>query len=770
VNRISPLKQRLPCAGLFLCAVAGVVVGRYIPLPGWPFAVGAVIAIATAWRWRVAVFLGAALAFAAAETWEFRESPAVRLASHLSESWQTCEAEIEVLEAPHISPNFPQRCRFTAELATLRIAGVESHPDCRVMVTWNGAPPAYGSHYLARAAIRNCPPARNPGAFDYTVWLANAGIRTEMDILRLGDTRLLATGGNPIVHASIAACQWIEKTVSIGIDGTPEASLIRAMTVGDTSDAPDSIKDSFRETGTFHLFSVSGLHVGIVAIILWATLGACGVSPRRSVLIIIPALFFYALVTGLSAPSIRAAAMLSVIAAGLLLDRPPFPLNSVGAAGIVILALDPSQLFNSGFQLSFGAVVMILLFALPIQNRLGVVCQPDPFIPARLIPPALRFWQKLGGGGIALIAVSLAAWIASLPLIVFYFHLVSLSSIAANLIAVPLSGFLIELATVSLVAGIFSPWLAGIFNQANFLLARILLLVVQGFAAIPGSAIYVGPPQAPDTIVQIVVFDAGRGGSAAIFAGGRSWLVDTGPEFFADTTTLPFLRAAGVNRLSALVLTHGDTSHIGGFDAIAQALHPELILDSGLKDRSVDHSRILSALRQARAPLTLATAGASFALSSTARLTVIYPPPDVQGACADDKALVLRLDAGKFSALFMSDAGLPTEQWLLAHARAALPCDVVAMGRHASGFSGDPEFLRAASPRVVIASAASFPKTEQIPAQWAESVRAMGIDLVRQDESGAATVTAKADSFTVTPFLSSGGSSRTFPDGTHPLR
>src|SRR6185312_14809816 len=198
--------------------------------------------------------------------------------------------------------------------------------------------------------------------------------------------------------------------------------------------------------------------------------------------------------------------------------------------------------------------------------------------------------------------------------------------------------------------------------------------------------------------------------------------------------------------------------HIGGFDAIDQALHPKLILDSGLKDHSTDHSRILSALRQVRAPLTLATAGAAFPLGPAARLTVLYPPPDVQGACADDKALVLRLDAGKFSALFMSDAGLPTEQWLLSHARAALPCDVVAMGRHSSGFSGDPEFLRAVSPRVVVASAASFPKTEQIPSDWAGTVRAMGIDLVRQDESGAATVTVTADSFTVTPFLSSAGS------------
>ncbi len=118
-----------------------------------------------------------------------------------------------------------------------------------------------------------------------------------------------------------------------------------------------------------------------------------------------------------------------------------------------------------------------------------------------------------------------------------------------------------------------------------------------------------GPPLPPGTLAQLVVLDAGSGAATSLFASNHTWLIDSGSDFFAGSVTLPFLRTSGVNRLDALVLTHGDAQHIGGFEQIAPALHPVSILDSGLPDRSPTRRRILQA-----APTAATHAGAAFSV------------------------------------------------------------------------------------------------------------------------------------------------------------
>jgi ComEC/Rec2-related protein len=759
-------RQRLPCVALFLWAAGGVLLGRHVPLDGAVFAVAAVPALLAGCLQRTRFLLpaGVALVFAAAQAWSYRESPAVRLAVQLAEHPQSCTATFVVLEEPRRSRTV-ERCRFRARLESLEIGGRVLPAGCPAIVSWNGPAPVYGGAYRARASIRNCLPQRNPGTFDYTAWLANAGIRSELEVRRAADAELERVAGNPLVRFAIASRAWVERTIALGIEGTPEAVLIKGMTVGDVSDAPPSLEDAFRETGTFHLFSVSGLHVGIVAGLIWAVLAIFGVGQRPAVLILIPCLFFYALLTGLSAASVRAAIMLSVIAASLLVDRPAIVLNSLGAAGVLLLAADSSQLFNAGFQLSFGAVAMICLVAMPIRRRLGAFVEPDPFLPPRLIPPWKRFGYATAGGSALLLAVSFAAWIATLPLILFYFHLVPLASIPANLLAVPLSTLVLALAAISMAAGLVSPWLAEVFNHANFLLAKIVLALVQAFASAPGSAIYVGTPLPAGALARLEVLDAGRGGAQVLFSARQTWLVDGGSEFFVDSVTIPFLRTSGVGRLDALVLTHGDTQHIGGTTRILEAMKPRLVLDSGLPDRSPTRRRIL-----ATTSTQTAHTGSAFPIDSVVRVEVLHPPADAASTLADDKAVVLRVEVGSFSALLMSDAGVQTDLWLLAHRRDRLPCDLVVAGRHISGLSCDENLLRAAATRAIIATADAFPESERLRPEWLRAVEHLGIALLRQDETGAVSVTVREDSFTLAPFLRAGGPSRTFPNAPDPLR
>lgn len=754
MNAAPLLRQRLPCVPLLLAAVAGIALGRFAPAPGVAFALAVVILLPAAIRGRAALLGAVALAFAAAQAWQFRESNAATLAATLGAGPIPALATFEVLEAPRGSAS---RVRFLAGLERLEINGIVRTPACPVLVTWQGEPPEYGDRLRARVAVEAPRPPRNPGVFDYAAWLANRGVRTELTVLRPADATLLGRGGHLLMRAALASRGWIERTLALGIAGTEEEALIRGMTVGDTSEASDAMKDAFRETGTFHLFSVSGLHVGIVAALLWTFLGFLGVSQRRTVLLVIPALFFYALLTGLSAASLRAAVMLSILAAGLLLDRPAVPLNSIAAAGLLILGFDSSQLFNAGFQLSFGAVTAIILLAMPIQRRLEGRFAPDPFLPAQLISPFHRVGFRFVQGGAAVLAVSCAAWLATLPLNVLYFHFVSLTALPANLVAVPLSTVILALASVALLAGLVSPWLAEVFNHANLLVTKAVLVTVQSLAAVPGSAVYLGPPLPAELTLRVVALDASPGAATAAFTHSATWLVDTGNEFFATTNTVPFLRSRGVNQLAGLALTHGDVRHLGGAARIIETFHPRVILDSGLPDRSPNRRRLLAAF-----PTQSAPAGWVQSVAKDVWIEVLYPPANASGVYADDKGVVLRLATANFSALLTADAGAATEHWLLAHARERLRSDLVIMGRHVSSPSGDPDFLRAVAPRAIITTAAAFPEGERLDPAWLAAVRALGIDVFRQDETGAVTVDARRDGFTLTPFLAP-AAAQTYP-------
>src|SRR5207302_6946806 len=124
-----------------------------------------------------------------------------------------------------------------------------------------------------------------------------------------------------------------------------------------------------------------------------------------------------AAITGLHTASVRAAVMSALLLGGIFFDRKVLALNSLAAAGFLILLFDSNQLFTSGFQLSFAVVGAIVLLADPMFVRFGRIVSPDPFLPRALLSRAQRFRIKAGRKVTRGASVSLAAWIGSLPLI-----------------------------------------------------------------------------------------------------------------------------------------------------------------------------------------------------------------------------------------------------------------------------------------------------------------------------------------------------------------
>src|SRR5438270_2214265 len=244
----------------------------------------------------------------------------------------------------------------------------------------------------------------------------------------------------------------MQTAICRGLDDSPQVqSFLSCIALGLRHQTPEDIEEPFQQTGTLHLFAVAGLHVGIVARLLWILAMVARLSRKWATALIIPLLLFYAAVTGLHISSVRAAVMSSVLLGGFFFERSVFALNSLAAAAFFLLCWDTNELFSTGFQLSFAVVGGIILLADPLSRWLQQLGSTDPFLPRRLVSGLRRTiglgyeWICRGG------SVSLAAWLGSLPLVLWYFHLITPSSLFANLVVVPIAFFILCFALFSVV-------------------------------------------------------------------------------------------------------------------------------------------------------------------------------------------------------------------------------------------------------------------------------------------------------------------------------
>lgn len=750
---------RLPCAGLFLAAMAGIVLAEYLVLPSWIWLISGVMAGGLAlWpksAWML--WVATAMVFAGLHVAQSRESAGARLAGLVGDTDWNSTVLVRVDE--------PFRPAGGGAIPRWRAAGAVSlvHSDhapnwIPVLVSWQGSqPPAYGDWIRAPAAIQQIAPARNPGEFDARAWQRLSGVYCEVTVESGTGYEIVGSHPNPVMLFAHWTRAKMVEILSIGISGTLESSIILGMTIGDTRKLPDAMEDAFREAGVFHLFSVSGLHVGMIAGILWFLLGIAGVDKRRAALILIPCVFFYALVTGLKPASVRAATMIALVAGGLIFYRQPLALNSLCAAGLIILGVNTNELFNPGFQLSFTVVTAILCIALPLYRLIEAAVQPDPFIP-RLLLPRWRIWgwdAALAGGG--LVSVSLAAWIGSLPLTIYYFHLVSLAAIPVNILIVPMAFGSLALAAGSIALGWAVPLIADVLNHANLVVTKIIVGTVLAFTSVPGGHMYVSAPLPTGTLADVTVMDFGSGACTVIRSRDGVWLIDGGQSYHGRTTVLRYLRSLGVNEIAGVVLTHGDSRHLGGLVSILPRMPVAIAWESGAADRSPTRKNLRRLLFDSGAVVHQARPGDRIPVADGVSLAVLYPPPEIAHPLADEKSLVLRLDAGDQRVLFLSDAGEFTETWLLAHARENIRASILVKGHPGVGDSGALEFIQAVQPSVVIQEASRQPQTNDgEPARIQTSSSTLGIPFLSQNRTGAVMIQIRSDGMTVSQFLPGG--------------
>src|SRR6266404_4295047 len=655
---------RQPFVGLALMAVMGVITAEILPLPSAaliPTAIMPALCILTVacWPRLLATYGIVGAGFFLLHNFQTRSTEGQQLADELGNRPRVVTLTGCVISEPKIAPS--GFGTFLLKLKSIELEGRKQSTHAIWQVRWKGVP-EFGDELKFFGTAEPIPPPRNPGEFDMRSYLARRDVRRLLFVRYPEDGALIRHGGgNPIMRAAQKSRAWMQSALCRGLEDAPDVqNFLSGIVLGLRHQTPEDIEEPFQQTGTLHLFAVAGLHVGIVAALLWMLAMVARLSRKWAAALIIPLLLFYAAVTGLHVSSIRAAVMSSILLGGLFFERKVFVLNSLAAAAFFLLCWSTNELFSTGFQLSFAVVGAIILFADPFAEFLQRWTAPDPFLPRSLLRgPRLRIhvafeWLCRGG------SVSLAAWLGSLPFVLWYFHIVTQISLLANLIVVPIAFFILAIALLSLLVTPLLLWPAVIFNNANWFLAQLVLGIVHLFAQVPGGHFYVECPHWPkNDIARITVLDLGGGAAVHLRTRGADWLFDCGSDRTYKRVVRQYLHAAGVNRLDGLLLTHGDSLHIGGTAELLHDFPGARLIDNPAPDRSAIHQRLQRLFRQREIKPDNLTVGDNFRLSRDVTGHVLFPPRVVPASMADDQTYVVQLFIPpSTSILFMSDSGL----------------------------------------------------------------------------------------------------------------
>ncbi len=477
--------------------------------------------------------------------------------------------------------------------------------------------PARGDAMEIAGGLRLPPRSGLPGCLGAREFLAARGIHYRLRCTRKADLVFLPgkERRGPVVLRRVRDA--LRRRITAGLEGDPvEAGLLAAILLGYRREIPADVWDPFTRAGAMHIFAISGLHVGLLVFVLDSMLRFARIPRRIRPIVVLPAMWFYVVMTGARTSAVRAFLMAAAIVGGRSFNRPLHALNALGLAALAILAVRPLQLFDVGFQLSFAVVISLVLVTAPVQRRIGRVTEPDPYLAPSLVDERRRRIRRWSAGPIALGSASLAAWIGATPIGAAHFHLVPVVALAGNLVVIPLASLVVAIGLASLVGGWIWSEIGITFNHANRLAVALMARSVEILDRVPGGHFYVREfpgwltafcygsvllwlfPGRNSRRVRVGVaisilvlaavgmgrsgkssrweatFPALRGGESVFVdgPGGADMLVDTGPSWSAEPLILRMLRVRGVDRLRSVVLTHPDGLHVGGTAVVRESV------------------------------------------------------------------------------------------------------------------------------------------------------------------------------------------------------
>ena len=365
----------------------------------------------------------------------------------------------------------------------------------------------YGDRLLLAGIVEAPEPIEE---FDYPAYLARQGIDS---VMAFPEAVLVDEGhGVAFYRWLYSARRSFADTLARTVP-EPQASLGQAMLLGIRDDLPEDMVERFRATGTSHLLAISGLHVGVLLVLsLMASQWVLG--RRRQLYLIAPLLliWLYALLSGMSPSVTRAAIMGSVHLAAHFVGRPRSVLPALGLSAAVMVAINPLVLWSVSFQLSFAAMAGISLLAEPISQRLGSLARilnvagvptPTGWLGGRTQaidrqPPVAGSPTSSTRAPVSyVVAVAVAATVATLPLVAFHFQRVSLVGIPTSLVAIPALPIILVTQAITGLLGLLSVTFAQAFGWLAWLATSYLTFIVDIAARVPGASLETGQLAVP---------------------------------------------------------------------------------------------------------------------------------------------------------------------------------------------------------------------------------------------------------------------------------
>lgn len=602
----------------------------------------------------------------------------------------------------------------------------------KILLSGSGAAPLLGQEIDVQGRWEPIAGPRNLGEFDRAKHMRRLGIIAECFASKW---QASATPVSRFWQITEKARNGFRNSITQGIpQDSDEAKVILAMVMGQQPSYQDPLVDPFRQSGTLHLFSVSGQHVNLVAIILWAALRSLRVPRRQSILLLIPAVFCYAWLTGASPPAMRAAWMAATFLIAFLVQRKPDLLQALALVIIVALFVDSNLLFLAGVQLSYG-IVAVMSIGLSLSHKLlETMNWHDSYLPRELYTPwQIRCgdgWQKL----LQSLVISFSACLGSAPLTIYYFGMVTPISILSNLVLTPLVAALLGLALFSTALAPLSTPLSRKCNQLNAWIARSCISATQLFARVPGGHALVSQHKQVEDVIR--VYDLPRGGAALLSQCRNSdVLFDCGNERAFRSIVFPSLRYFG-SEPDTLIASHPEAAHIGGGSQALQQLPIHQIIGSVANARSVSYRTLQRNASAKGIPFYCAQEGFRLEQSQTVVWEILQTPhlTDPQ-EIADNRSVICLLHFHGFRLLLLNDSSAFAVAELFRNSP-ELRCDVIICGRHQLHPPSIMELLDHTQARVVIATHADFPESERIPASWRHAIEQHGASLFHQGETG----------------------------------
>lgn len=590
-------------AGKYLIAVvSGLLLAQYVSLPFWPGCAAAFL-LALIALIRSATFSGQLALCSLLIVCALLRYPLLLQPERQAAALSTLEKGATVCVEGRIRQQYP---RFDKSLnLDLELIRLCDHPDLdvagsrlRLSIAQTETIPPLGARVIFNSRIR---PVRNfgvPGEFDmerhlawqriwYSAFLPNS---RGLAVFSLASQRPFA----PVQSLRQFWRKQIEQ-----LEDREQSALLRTLLLGEKSVLPEALRQQLANTGVAHLFAISGLHLGLLGVFFYKTLDVLYRRSQRLLtwqppqrilpLVVVPLLYFYLILTGSALSSQRAFWVLLIAGSLFCLRRRTSPVLLVVSLLFLFLLFDPLSLWQPSLILSFSGVLGILLWQRPVK-----------FITRRL-PPIFSY-------PISLLCVCLAAFCATLPAVLFFFHQFTPAGLLNNLFAVPVVSFVVlPLGFVALFLGLFLQDLSVLILKFCGLLLQLVIDWTSTVSDLPGLAAqtwYPSPMQmlgilcgclalllcwqffrvasllavtsllltlyaVPETPTELFLFSVGQGEAMLLRSGGKNIIIDGGglrsDDFDVGERLLaPALGWLGVKTIDAVILSHYHPDHSKG--------------------------------------------------------------------------------------------------------------------------------------------------------------------------------------------------------------